>query len=171
MWSRRLEINRNPLPQAWLDNPKNWALALTAKFQNNFDLTYIFSKAISDKLSGGSIGDLYIFCRTNFADDHVQTQTPQLMNLGFLTIKELDEVSGLSTPTTIIWRPMYGSHWSAPNHVFVKLKWLEWVRQSRTTNITIKLVFKLGKKIRNLSAKTFRWVDQLCTQLLLVQTR
>ena len=85
-----------------MDNPKNWALALTAKFQNNFDLTYIFSKAISDKLSGGSIGDLYIFCRTNFADDHVQTQTPQLMNLGFLTIKELDEVSGLSTPTTII---------------------------------------------------------------------
>ena len=54
----------------------------------------------------------------NFADDAVQTQTPQFMVLVFSTINALDESSGLVIPATIIQKPMDGSHWSAPNHVF-----------------------------------------------------
>ena len=56
--------------------------------------------------------------RMNFKDDPVQTQTPQLTNLGFSTINALDEKFSLSTPATIIRRPTDGSHWSAPDHVF-----------------------------------------------------
>ena len=54
----------------------------------------------------------------NFADDTVQTQTPQFMDLVFSTINTLDESSGISTPAIIIQKPMNGSHWSAPNHFF-----------------------------------------------------
>ena len=63
-------------------------------------------------------GDLYLCCRTNFADNVVQTKTPQFMNMGFLTINALDKNGGLSNPATSIQRSMDGSHWSAPDHVF-----------------------------------------------------
>ena len=60
---------------------------------------------------------------------------------------------------------------AGPIIFLVKLQRLEWVRQSLTTTITIKLGFKFGKKIMNLSTKTFRWVDHIWTQLLSVRTR
>ena len=78
----------------------------------------IFSKVIGQKLSDGSIGEIYMRCRMNSADDPVQTQTPQFMNLGFFTINALDESSALSTPATIIRQPTDGSHWSVPYHIF-----------------------------------------------------
>ena len=53
----------------------------------------------------------------------------------------------------------------------VRLQWLERARQSLNMTITIKLIFKFGKKIRNLSAKTFQGVDHLWNQLLLVKKR
>ena len=59
-------------------------------------------------------------CRMNLAADLVQTQTTQFVDLGLARINELDEFSGLSTPTTIIRRPTDGAHWSAPNHIFVE---------------------------------------------------
>ena len=52
----------------------------------------------------------------------VQTQTPQFVNLGISTINKLDEVSGLSTPTTRIQNPMDSAHWSAPHNIFGKTK-------------------------------------------------
>ena len=48
----------------------------------------------------------------------VQTQTPQFVDLGLVNINALDEGSGFSTHDTIIRRPMYGDHWSVPNHIF-----------------------------------------------------
>ena len=50
----------------------------------------IFSKLIGQKLSNGSIGDLYMRRRMNSADDPVQTKIPQLMDMGFYTINALD---------------------------------------------------------------------------------
>ena len=54
----------------------------------------------------------------NFTGGVVQTQTPQLIDLGFSTINTLYESSVLSTPSTIIRRPMYGFHRSVTDHVF-----------------------------------------------------
>ena len=90
---------------------------IDGKLPNDLDLTYIFSKVFSHKLSDGSSWYLYTRCRMNFVADTVQTQTPQFMDLRFSTINALDENSGLVTPATRIRRPNNGAHWSAPNHV------------------------------------------------------
>ena len=91
---------------------------IDGKLPDDLDLASIFSTFISHKLSDGSSRDLYTCCRMNFAADSIQTKTPQLMDLVFSTINALDESSGLSTPVTIIQRPVDGAHWSATNHVF-----------------------------------------------------
>ena len=52
----------------------------------------------------------------------------------------------------------------------VNRQWSEWVRQSQTMTIAIKLILEFEGKIRNLSAKTFRWFYHLWTQLILAQT-
>ena len=44
--------------------------------------------------------------------DPVQTQTPQLVDLGILTINAVDGVSGLITPANRTQRPADGAHWS-----------------------------------------------------------
>ena len=88
------------------------------KFPDDLYSASIFSKVISPKLSNGSSGDLYTYFRVKFTDDSMQTQTPQYMDLGFSTINSLDESNDLSTPSAIILRPTYGSHWSVPDHVF-----------------------------------------------------
>ena len=59
------------------------------KLPNNIDSTSIFSKVIGDKLSGGSIQDLYTRCCMNFAADTANIQTPQFLDLGILTINAL----------------------------------------------------------------------------------
>ena len=81
-------------------------------------LTSISRKAICDKLSGGSSGDLYTCCRMNFTADPIQIQTPKFVDLGFSTINALDEVSDRITLSTRILRPIDGAHWSAPNQIF-----------------------------------------------------
>ena len=78
----------------------------------------IFRKVICDKLSDGSVRDLYMCCRMNLAEDPIQTQTPQFVVLGLSTINSLYEGSGLSTPVNIILSLMDGAHCSAPNHIF-----------------------------------------------------
>ena len=83
---------------------------IDVKLPDDLDLTSIFIKIINHKLSYGSIGDLYTRCKMKFAADTVQTQTSQFMDLGFFTINILDEISGLSTPTTIIRRPADGAN-------------------------------------------------------------
>ena len=78
----------------------------------------IFSKVIGYKISYGSRRDFYMRCRTNFASDTIQTETPQFVDMVILTIDELDECSGLSNPDTRTRRGADGSHWSAHNHIF-----------------------------------------------------
>ena len=85
---------------------------------DDWDPKSIFSKVISDNLSGGSIQYLYMRCRMNFVVDPVQTQTPQFVDMGISKIHALTEGSGLITPANIIQRPNDGAHWSAPNHIF-----------------------------------------------------
>ena len=91
----------------------------------------------------------------NLAVDPVQTQTPQFVDLGILTIYSLDEGRGLSTPTTIIRRPADGSHWSAPNHIFGETIAIEVSEAKSDYDYNYKTKFKFGKNIRNLSAKCF----------------
>ena len=123
------------------------------KFSHDWDSTSIFSKVIGDKLSDGSIWDLYTHYGKNVSADTVQNQTPKFVDLGFSTIISLDEVSGISTTATRIQNPADGVYWRAPNHVFDENTA---VRVSEAKSITIKLSFNFGKKIRNLSAKSFQ---------------
>ena len=88
------------------------------KLCDDINLTSIFNKVIGHKLSDGYIGDLYTRFRMIFADNPVQTQIPQFMDLGLFTINVLDESSVISTPNTRIQRPTDGVHWRAPDHVF-----------------------------------------------------
>ena len=90
------------------------------KFPDDLDYASILSKVIGNKLSNGSISDLYSRSRMNFTADNIQTQTPKFVDLGLSTINILDESSGLSTPATRIRRPRDGAHWSALNNVFDK---------------------------------------------------
>ena len=82
--------------------PQKLDAVFDRKLPDDFDITSIFSKVIGEKIFNGSSGDLYKRCRMNFADDPIQTQISQFMDLGLSTINSLDEGSGLSTPTTII---------------------------------------------------------------------
>ena len=88
------------------------------KFPDDLDSASIFRKVISHKISDGSRGDLYALCRMKFADYPVQSHKSQFIDLGLYTTNALDESSGLINLTTIIRRPIYGAHWSAPDHVF-----------------------------------------------------
>ena len=92
--------------------------AVDVNLTNDIGSASIFSKIIGHKLSDGSSSDLYMRSSMNFAADSVQTQTPQLMDLGFLTINALGESSGLSTTATRIQRPADGSYWSASDQFF-----------------------------------------------------
>ena len=60
------------------------------KLLDDLDSASIFSKVIGHKISDGSIEDLYSRCMMNSAADVVQTQAPQFMDMGFLTINTLD---------------------------------------------------------------------------------
>ena len=83
-------------------NTKKLDAVVNGKLPDDLDSASIFSKVIDHKLSSGSSDGLYLFCRTTFASDVVQTHTTKFMDLGFLTINASDESSGLSTPDTRI---------------------------------------------------------------------
>ena len=91
---------------------------IDGKLTDDLDSVSIFRKVIVHKLSDGSINDLYLRCRMNFAADVFQTQAPQFMNLGLLTINTLDESGFLVPPATRIRRPTNGSHWSDLDLIF-----------------------------------------------------
>ena len=52
----------------------------------------------------------------NFSSDFVQTEAPELVDLGFLAINVFNESGVFSTPATRIRRPTDVSHWSTPDH-------------------------------------------------------
>ena len=84
---------------------------------NNPDSASTFRKVPGDKLSDSYIRDIYKRCRMNLTSDPSQILTPQLVDLGISTIDALDKVSGLSTPATIIQRPVSGAHWMVHNYI------------------------------------------------------
>ena len=51
----------------------------------------------------------------------VGTEAPNFVDLGLLAVNTSDEFNTFGTPATIIRRPTYGPHWSAPDHVFGKV--------------------------------------------------
>ena len=91
----------------------------------------------------------------NFAADPVQTEIPQFTDLGFWTINVLRESSGLRTPSTIIQRPTYGANRSAPNRDIGELAAVGVSEVKSDYTITIKLSFKFGRRISNLSCNCF----------------
>ena len=50
----------------------------------------IFRKVIGNKLSDNSIWYIYTRYRINLTEDPVETKTPQLVDLGLLTVNALD---------------------------------------------------------------------------------
>ena len=86
-------------------------------FPNNLNYVSIFNKLIGYKLSDGSSGDLYSFCRINFANDPVQNQAPHFKDMVLPAINIVNESGFLGTPDTSIRRPTDGSNWSVVDHV------------------------------------------------------
>ena len=80
----------------------------------------IFRKLIGCEIYLGSSTDLYLNCRIDFASNIVQTEAPQIVDLGLLAVNTSDELIIQGSPATIIRRPTDGFHWSAPDHVFEK---------------------------------------------------
>ena len=56
-----------------------------------------------------------------FPSNAVGTEAPNFVNLGILAVNTLDEFNTFGTPATRVRSPTTGPHWSAPDHVFVKV--------------------------------------------------
>ena len=54
----------------------------------------------------------------DFVGNVVQTNAPHFVELGIPAFNTLEKLGIIGTPTTIIIRPTYVSHWSAPDPVF-----------------------------------------------------
>ena len=80
----------NPLPQDWSDNTKKVDANVDKNLSDNRNLMSIFRKIISDKLYESSIWGIYTRYRINLTEDPVETKTPQLVDLGLLTVNALD---------------------------------------------------------------------------------
>ena len=102
--SGRLKVakKRRPTSPGLGGNTQKLDAVVDGKLPNDLDSASIFSKVIGHKLSKGSSGDLYLRCRTNFANDPVQIQAPHFIGMGLPAIKTLNESSLLSTPATRI---------------------------------------------------------------------
>ena len=87
-------------PPALVGHTQELDTVIDGKFPDALDSASIFRKVIGHKLADSYRGDLCLRCRMNFAADTVHTQTPQFMDLEFLTINALDENSGISTTAT-----------------------------------------------------------------------
>ena len=108
--SQQVANKRQSASPALVGHTQKLDAVVDGKFPDDMYSASIFIKVTSHKISNGSSGDLYTRCRMNFVADSVQTQTPQIMDMGFSTINALDESSGISNPATIILRPTYGVH-------------------------------------------------------------
>ena len=75
---------------ALLGNTQKLDVVIDRNLPDYLDSATIFRKVIGQKLSDGSIDEIYLRCRMNFADDFVQTQTPKFIDLGLPTINTLN---------------------------------------------------------------------------------
>ena len=84
----------------------------TSKFHTSIDrirskyynVPYVVSQIIHDKLLVCSRRDMYLCCRTNVAEETVQTMGPQLVSHGIPIIDTLYENAGIWRPSTIVIR-------------------------------------------------------------------
>ena len=101
-------------------NTQKLDAVVDGKLPDDLDSASISSRLIGHKLYDGSIDDLYLRCRMNFANYTFQTQDPHFMDMGLPEINTSNRNSVLNTPATRILRPMDGSHWTFTDHVFGK---------------------------------------------------
>ena len=101
-----------------VSNAQKMDTVIDGKLPNYQDSASVFSKLIVHELSHGSRDNLYLGCRMNFLSDVVQTNAPQVVDLGLMAINTLGESGDIGTPATRIWRPTDGSHWTAQDHAF-----------------------------------------------------
>ena len=74
------------------------------------------------KISNSSIWYLYMCCQMNFAEDPANAPSPQFVGFGISNINALDKGASLWTPATRFLSPTDVAHWSAPDHIFWKIK-------------------------------------------------
>ena len=76
------------------------------------------SNVIGRELSHNSSNDIYLHCRVNFMRNAVGTKSPTFMNLWLPAVHTSNELGSFSTPATRVRRPVDGSNYRAPGHVF-----------------------------------------------------
>ena len=74
------------------------------------DPTSSWSKVIGSKTFTNESADAYTNSRMNFGSDTVFSKSPNLMDLGLLSVNTTDEVGSVFVPTTRIGRPADGSN-------------------------------------------------------------
>ena len=159
------DIRKSATPD--LMNANQLDTSIDWQFTNNLVAPPIFTDLLWEKLSYSSIQDIYTHSRMKFAADTVNISAPQLVNLGLSTINTLDTGASIWTPATIFVRPTNVAHWSAPDHILEKLQRLETL-WTQIQTMTIKMILKIGGKIRNWSVKRMQGFDILWTWLLFV---
>ena len=92
----------------------------------------------------------------DFVSNTVGTKAQNFVDLGLPDVNALDELNAFGTPATIIRRPMYGSHWCVPDHVFVEATVVGISTTRSELDYSYKNDFKIGVKIRTLGAKIFQ---------------
>ena len=100
--SLQVENKRQSTSTALVGNTQKLDAVVDINLLNDMDYASIFGELIGHKLSGSSSNDLNLRCRIKFVGQVVQTQTPQFMDMGILTINSLDESSVLGTPANSI---------------------------------------------------------------------
>ena len=85
-----------------VSNAQKLDTVVDVKLINDRDSASFFSKVIVCKLSHQSNNDLYSCCRIKFSSNVVQTEAPQLVDLGLPAINTLNESGVLGNPDTRI---------------------------------------------------------------------
>ena len=162
-----LTIYGNPLPQIW-ESPINLTLSLMENspiiwlrcpFLRRYSVTN--SPTVPVGISTRAV-EWTSWQILSISQQH------NLVDLGLYTINTLDKGASIWNPANRVVRPTYAANWSATYHILEKLQQLEtlWVQSPIKA---IKLILKIGGKIRNLIEKIIQGIDHIWTQLMLVQ--
>ena len=134
--------------------------SIDGQFTNNLVAPPIFTEVISDKLSDISIQDIYTHCRMNLTADPVNKPVPQFVYLRLYTINSLYKGASIWTPLPELEVPQMLPIGARQIIFLEKLQRSETLRAQSQT-ITIKIILKLGGKIRNFRAKIIQGVGHL----------
>ena len=87
--------------------------------------------------------------------DVVQTQTPQLMDMGLVIINTLDESSLLRTLATRIRRLTDGPHLSAPDRVFGEVTAVVMIAENSDHDYNYKTYFEIWRGNKEFERQNF----------------